>query len=269
MSAKIGIIGGSGFYSMLEDPQFMAVESDYGETSDDIAVGTINGKEVAFIPRHAAEHTITPQNVPYRANIDVMSKLGVKRIIATNAVGSLKAEYAPGDFVIFDQFVNMTSCRNDTFYDKQVVAHVSTADPYCSELRSIASSEAKTLGINVHDAGTVVVVGGPRFSTRAESRFFRAQGFDVINMTQYPEAALAREKGICYVGIGIVTDYDAGLEGDSGIKPVSADIINEVFAKSIEKMHKLVMRIIEATPDTASCSCSTALDGAIMTKHIR
>ncbi len=266
--AKIGIIGGSGFYSLIENPELVEVENEYGDTSDMVALGTVGGKDVAFIPRHAREHTIPPQNVPYRANIGAMAKLGVERIIATNAVGSLTVEYAPGDFVVFDQFVNMTNGRTDTFYDKRIVAHVSTADPYCRQMRNLAIAKSKELGLNVHEAGTVVVVNGPRFSTRAESRFFKSQGFHVINMTQYPESALAREKGMCYLGLGVVTDYDAGLEGDPNAKPVRADEVNEVFGKSMSKMRELVIKIIESTPDVLSCACSRALDGAVVTKHI-
>lgn len=266
MQAEIGIIGGSGFYSLMDDYESVNVETEYGKPSCEIALGNIGGRKVAFISRHGKGHTLPPHKVPYRANIAALAQLGVKRIVATSTVGSLKEEYAPGDFVIFDQFVNMTHGRQDTFYDKDVVAHVSMADPYCHELRSIASRLLTKMKIKHHDKGTAVVINGPRFSSRAESRFFSSQGFETINMTQYPEAALAHEKALCYLGIGIVTDYDSGLEGRSDIKPVTTEEILRVFGENVGRAKKVVSEIVPMiSSDRKNCSCSKALDGAIIT----
>ncbi len=264
MEAEIGIIGGSGFYSLIEGSEKVEINTKYGKTSDSISVGTISGRKVAFIPRHGSRHVIPPHKVPYRANIEALSQLGVKRIIATNAVGSLVENYAPGDFVFFDQFMNMTHGRADSFYDEDQVAHVSPAEPYCSELRKIAGSISHSNGIKYHPDGTVVVINGPRFSTKAESKFFNGHGFQVINMTQYPEVMLAKEKAMCYLGIGIVTDYDSGLEGRSDIKPVNAEEVNRVFAKSIGTAKKLILDLVPKIPKERSCACKNALDGALI-----
>ncbi|MCL5100746.1 MAG: S-methyl-5'-thioadenosine phosphorylase [Candidatus Marsarchaeota archaeon] len=261
MGIDIGIIGGSGFYSLIENAEEVEMTTEYGHPSDKVSIGTINGKSIAFIPRHGKKHTYPPHKVPYKANIEALSKLGVKRIITTVAVGSLKEEYAPGDFVFIDQFVNMTWGRDDTFFHSNPVIHISPADPYCSELRALASSESKNLNIKHHDNGTVVVVNGPRFSTRAESKFFKNQGFDIINMTQYPEVALAKEKGICYLGIGIVTDYDAGLE-NKDIKPVNATDVLKVFEKNVSTAKNLITELISKVPENKSCNCSKALEEA-------
>lgn len=267
MKAEIGIVGGSGFYSLLDVYETVEIETRYGKPSDTIAIGELKGKKVAFLPRHGKKHTIPPHRVPYRANIQALSELGVKRIVATAAIGSLKENYAPGDFVLFDQFVNMTWGRPDTFYGENVVAHVGMAEPYCSDLREIASKELSAMKTRHHDKATVVVVNGPRFSTRSESRFFNSQGFEVINMTQYPEAALAREKALCYLGIGIVTDYDVGLEGKLDIKPVNAEEVNRVFGMSIGKAKALVSSIIsKADAKQGRCNCSKSLDSAIVTQ---
>ena len=187
----------------------------------------------------------------------------MKRIIATGAMGSLTKDYAPGDFVFLDQFVNMTHGRQDTFFDGDKVVHVSTAHPYCPELRALAINEAKRMGLKYHETGTIVVINGPRFSSRAESRFFSSQGFQVVNMTQYPEAALARERELCYLGIGIVTDYDAGLEGETGIKPVDAQEVGRVFGKSVEQVKKLMANMLPKIPEKRSCPCGSALENAV------
>ena len=261
-SAEIGIIGGSGFYSLLEKPVSMEGRNKYGKPSAPITVGRIQGKSVAFLPRHGVKHTLAPHKIPFRANIEALANAGVKRIISTNAVGSLSKDYAPGDFVFFDQFVNMTHGREDTFYDSGKVVHVSTAEPYCLELRSLAIETAEDMGIRCHEKGTVVVVNGPRYSTRAESSFFSRQGFQLINMTQYPEVALAREKALCYLGIGIVTDDDAGFEGMADIIPVNTKDMLKVFGKSIVTAKKLITELIDAIPEKRGCACSKALDDA-------
>lgn len=262
MDAEIGIIGGSGFYSLLSDAEKKAIDTKYGKPSSEISIGKIGNKKVAFIARHGEKHTIPPHKVPYRANIEALSSLGVKRIIASSAVGSLKKEYAPGDFVFFDQYVNWTHGRADTFYDENVVAHVSNAYPYCGELRKQAEAAAKEAKIKYHNKGTIVIINGPRFSSRAESQFFSAQGFHAIGMTQYPEVALAREKAICYLGIGIVTDYDSGLEGRDDIKPVEFSEILSTFAKNVDKAKELVTRMVPSVSSERRCDCSKALGGA-------
>ncbi len=248
----------------MDNPESIDVSTRYGKPSDEITMGKIAGVEVVFLPRHGTEHSIPPHKVPYRANIEAMASLGVERIIATNAIGSLKENFAPGNFVVFDQFVNFTQGRDDTFYDENVVAHVSSAHPYCDELRKVASAALESSKIKHHDTGTIVVINGPRFSSKAESRFFAAQGFDVIGMTQYPEAYLAREKGICYTGIGMVTDYDSGLEGRADIKPVDGAEVSRVFAANIAKVKELVLKMVPAVPTVRSCACKNALDNTMI-----
>ncbi len=260
--ATIGVFGGSGFYKFLKEHDEVIVETPYGFPSAPMKVSKVGTRSVAFLPRHGEHHQHPPQTVPYRANVFALKSIGVQRILGPCAVGSLNPKRKPGDFVICDQFVNFTSGRRDTFYDGPETTHVSSADPYCPELRKVAREVANELGLPVHDGGTVVVIQGPRFSTRAESIFFRKQGWDVINMTQYPEAVLARELEMCYANISLVTDYDAGLEGDPKVKPVSHGEVIKTFNKNIENLRSLIMGIIEAIPDKRSCSCGSALNGA-------
>jgi 5'-methylthioadenosine phosphorylase len=264
MDAEIGIIGGSGFYSLLENAETVEIDTEYGKPSDKISIGMIGDKKVAFLPRHGAKHTIAPHKVPYRANISAFESLGVKRIIATGACGSLNPDFVIGQIVIFDQFVNFTHGRDDTFFDRDVVAHVSTADPYCPGLRANSSELATQLEIGHKDRGTVVVINGPRFSTKAESMFFSKQGFDAINMTQYPEAALAKEKGMCYLGIGIITDYDAGVIEDGTVEPVQYEEVLKIFSANVDKVKNLVKETIKAVPKERKCNCGSALDGAMI-----
>ena len=266
MEAEIGIIGGSGLYSLLDDSKEVKVQTKYGAPSDSITIGTIAGRNVVFLPRHSRKHTIPPHKVPYRANIDALRQLGVNRIIATNAVGSLDRNYKPGELAIFDQFINATHGRHDTYYDEEVVAHVSSADPYCLQLRNVAIKVAKEAGIKMHDSGTVVVINGPRFSTRAESKMFKLYGAHMINMTQYPEVILAREKQMCYLGIGLVTDYDSGLEGDDGVEPVTADEVAKIFDANVGKAKKMIHGIVAEVPEEKTCSCSSSMEHAIQTK---
>lgn len=263
MKAEIGIIGGSGFYSILEDAESIDVDTEYGKPSDKVSIGKISGKSVAFIPRHGTKHALPPHKVPYRANIQALYDIGVKRIIATNAVGSLNPKFKVGQIVAFDQFINQTHGRPDTFFEKSV-AHISTAEPYCTELRTVSTVVADKLKIDYRDGGSVVVINGPRFSTKAESVFFSRQGFDLINMTQYPEVALARERCMCYIALGIVTDYDAGLVGRKDIKPVSHKEVMETFGKNIEKVKGLVKELVREVPKSRKCDCANALDGAII-----
>jgi len=238
--AEIGVFGGSGFYAFLDKVEEVKVETPYGAPSDRIALAEVHGRRVAFLPRHGREHSLPPHKIPYQANLWAMRSLGVKRIIAPTAAGSLQPDVHPGDFVVCDQFVDRTSGRDDTFFDGPEVKHISSAYPYCPQLRKIAIEAARSLGINVHERGTVVVIQGPRFSTVSESRWFSGMGWEVINMTQYPECYLARELGICYANISLVTDYDAGLEGRDDISPVSHDEVLKVFNANNEKLKNLL-----------------------------
>jgi len=195
--------------------------------------------------------------IPYRANVYAMKQLGVSRIIAPTASGSLQANTKPGDFVICDQFIDRTWGRKDTFFDGPETKHTSPAHPYCPELRKISIEAGKSLGITVHEKGTVVVIQGPRFSTVAESRWFSKMGWKVVNMTQYPECYLARELGICYVNISLITDFDAGLEGNDDILPVKEEEVYKVFNLNNEKVKKMLFEIIKNTaPIPAGCNCN-------------
>ncbi len=266
MEAEIGILGGSGFYALLENAENVEIETEYGKPSDAVSIGTIGDKKVAFIPRHGLKHTLAPHKVPYRANIEAFNSLGVKRVIGTAACGSLKRDFRIGQIVFFDQLVNMAYGRQDTFFDGDQVAHISTAEPYCSGMRARASSTASSLSIDHRDEGCVVVVGGPRFSTKAESRFFAGQGFGLINMTQYPEVVLARERAMCYLGVGVVTDYDAGIMATEGIAPVENDDVLRIFSENVGKVKSLINELINDLPKDRKCNCGSVLDGAMMSK---
>ncbi|HHY37618.1 MAG TPA: S-methyl-5'-thioadenosine phosphorylase [Clostridia bacterium] len=254
-SAEIGVIGGTGLYSLLDDVVEKMVDTPYGAPSDSIAVGTVRGRRVAFLPRHGKHHQYPPHVINYRANLWALKELGVTAVLSPCAVGSLKPEIRPGDFVICDQFVDRTTGRKDTFYDGPVTTHVSTADPYCPVLREVAVSVCKREGVPFHDKGTIVVIQGPRFSTRAESRWFNRMGWDVINMTQYPEVVLAREIGLCFVNISLVTDYDVGLEGRDDILPVTHEEVVRVFKENTERLRSLIFSVIEQIPAKRACRC--------------
>ncbi len=260
--ADIGVFGGSGFYSLIENAREVTIETPYGAPSDKLALGEIAGKRVAFLPRHGKDHRFPPQSINYRANLYAMKMLNVKRIIAPTACGSLNAEVKPGSMVVADQVVDRTTGRKDTFYDGPITTHVSFADPYCPTMRPIAIDALRSLDIETHERGTIVVIQGPRFSTRAESRWFAAAGWEVINMTQYPESYLARELEMCYVNISLITDYDVGLEGVGGIKPVSHHEVIEVFNKNNARVKDGIYRIIENLDVNADCKCQHALEGA-------
>ncbi len=258
--ATIGIFGGSGFYSFLEDVKEYEIKTPYGKTSDKIAIGKVNGKSVAFMPRHGKNHSITPENVNYRANIWAMKEIGCKHIISPCAAGSLQSYIKPGDIVFCDQFVDWTfGKRKDTFYEGPIVKHVSAAETYCPKLRELAINSAEKLGLPYHKTGTVVVINGTRFTTKAESKFFTSQGWEVINMTQYPESYLAKEMDMCPLNISLITDYDAGLVSDSD--PVSHSAVIEVFKNNIENLKKLLVQIISDFEDY-SCACHTTSKNA-------
>jgi len=259
--ADIGVFGGSGFYNFLEESKEVSIETPYGSPSDNIILGKIGGKTVAFLPRHGRKHDLPPHKINYRANIWAMKALGVSRVISPCAAGSLQPHVKPGDFVICDQFVNKTYGRPDTFYDGPLTTHVSPADPYCPELRDIAVKSGENLGINVHAKGTILVIQGPRFSTKAESKFYTAQGWEVINMTQYPEVYLAREMELCTLNISLITDYDAGLIGD--VEPVSHSAVIKVFNDNNEKLRNLLFSLIEQIPaEREKCGCGSVLSHA-------
>jgi 5'-methylthioadenosine phosphorylase len=257
-TAEIGVFGGSGFYSFLEDSEEVKVETPYGQPSAPATVGTVGGRRVAFIPRHGVNHEYPPHLVPYRANTWAMKELGVQRIFGPCAVGSLKAELGPGAFVICDQAVDMTKGRASTFYDGPETTHISFADPYCVTMRGTLVASARETEVDMKDRGTVVVVEGPRFSTRAESAYFQSFGWDVINMTQFPEIALARELEICYANVSLVTDHDVGVEG---VPPVTHDEVLRVFEANLGKLRDLLFAAIPAVPVERTCECATALSG--------
>ncbi|MCU1345369.1 MAG: 5-methylthioadenosine phosphorylase [Acidimicrobiia bacterium] len=244
--ATIAVFGGSGFYSLLDDAEEVVVESSWGEPSGPVTVGVVGEVTVAFLPRHGPRHHLAPHRVNYRANIDVMRQLGVRAVVAPFACGSLRVDYRPGDLVVVDQFVDRTSGRADTFFDDFSAGpqHASMADPYDAAMGRIIVTAGRQVGFTVHEAGTVVVVNGPRFSTRAESASFRSAGFDLVNMTQYPEAALAREAGLAYAGVGLVTDYDSGLDGDDAVEPVSQQQVFAAFEGNVARLRDLLLQVL-------------------------
>jgi 5'-methylthioadenosine phosphorylase len=257
---RIGVLGGSGFYSFLSDVEYMDVDTPFGKPSAPVAVGTIEGRQAAFIPRHGVKHQFPPHRVPYRANLWAFKQLGVERVIGPSAVGSLQPSVKPGEFVVCDQLVDRTSGRTATFYDGPVTTHISFADPYCPTMRSVAIAGSKALGIPTHDKGTVVVIEGPRFSTRAESAFYSRQGWEVINMTQFPEAVLARELELCYANISLVTDYDVGVVGEH--EAVTHEDVIQVFQANNDRLRDLLFKVIAGVPEARDCPCATALSNA-------
>jgi 5'-methylthioadenosine phosphorylase len=254
--ARIAVIGGSGLYRFLEASQAVQATTPYGEPSGSITIAKVSGQAVAFLPRHGPQHTIAPHAINDRANLFALHSLGVERVIAPAAVGSLRPEMAPGDLVICDQLIDRTWGRASTFYDGPEVAHVSMADPYCEELRPLAVAAARKAGFTTHDRGTVLVNQGPRFGTRAEARFHRQIGADLVNMTQYPEVALARELGMCYLNLSLVTDYDAGIEASPQLEPVSQEEVLRVFGENVERLRDALVRIVRALPAARSCQCA-------------
>jgi 5'-methylthioadenosine phosphorylase len=269
--AEIGVFGGSGFYSLLDDVREIKVDTPYGPPSDSFFLATVAGRDVAFLPRHGRRHTIPPHRIDYRANVWGMRALGVKAVISPCAAGSLQRHVKPGDFVVCDQFVDRTSGRADTFFDGPIVTHVSSADPYDPTLRRLAIETIRDHGIEVHERGTVVVIQGPRFSTKAESAWFAAAGWEVINMTQYPEAWLCRELGMAVVNISLITDYDAGVL--EGTEAVNATNVLEVFAQNSERIQKVVLDLIGRLPtDLDALGAAAALgptrgDGHAMSRE--
>ena len=263
--AEIGIIGGSGLYDpgIIKDAQEVKVYTPYGEPSDYITVGKVEGRSVAFLPRHGRGHRIPPHKINYRANIWAMKELGVKFLISVSAVGSLRLDYKPGDFVVPDQFIDMTKKRDYTFFDGPVVAHVSMAEPFCESLRRVIVSASKDLNITTHDRGTYICIEGPRFSSRAESRVWKEVfKADIIGMTLVPEVNLACEAQLCYATIAMVTDYDVFAE-----IPVTAEEVTRVMAENTEKVKRLLYEVIKRLPEKPEeglCSCCRSLETALV-----
>jgi 5'-methylthioadenosine phosphorylase len=257
MRAEIGVIGGSGLYEFLDHVEEVVVETPFGEPSAPVVIGTVAHRRVAFLPRHGRDHQFPPHRIPYRANLWALRSLGVREVLAPCAVGGLRAELGPGSLVVPDQLVDRTSGRAQTFYDTGAV-HVSFADPYCPRGRSTAAAVARANGWPVTDRGTMVVIEGPRFSTRAESRFYADQGWSVVNMTGHPEAVLARELALCYTALALVTDLDAGVEGAG--HAVTQEEVFRVFAENTARLRATLMDVIAELP-LGDCSCQHALDG--------
>jgi 5'-methylthioadenosine phosphorylase len=254
-AAEIGVIGGSGLYALLDNATEHVVDTPYGPPSDRITVAQVGERRVAFLPRHGRDHRFPPHKIPYRANMWALRSLGVRQIIAPCAVGGLRPELGPGTFVVPDQLIDRTSGREQTFYDTGAV-HVSFADPYCPAGRAAVLDSAER--VSAVDGGTMVVVEGPRFSTRAESRWFTSIGGTIVNMTGHPEAVLARELALCYTAIALVTDLDAGVEGGQG---VTHEEVFRVFSENTERLRDVLLDAVVKLPAERSCPCGDALAG--------
>ncbi len=256
---EIGIFGGTGIYDsdLLENPQEVDIDTPYGKPSDTITVGMFKGRKIAFLPRHGKKHTIPPHMINFKANIWAFKELGVTRIIAPSAVGSLKEELEPGHFALPSQFLDFTKSRDGSFSEEGRVIHISVADPFCSELQSSILQVTEKQDLKMHKDSTYLCIEGPRFSTKAESKFYRTTGADIIGMTLVPECQLAREAQICYASISTVTDYDVWAE-----KPVTAKEVLETLSKNVEKTKVVLTELIDKIPKTRSCSCAKALEEA-------
>jgi 5'-methylthioadenosine phosphorylase len=246
-SAEIGVFGGSGFYAFLDDVETIELETPYGPASAPVTIGTVGGRRVAFLPRHGRRHELAPHAIPYRANVWAMQHLGVTALLAPGAVGSLQPDVHPGEFVVVDQLVDRTWGREDTFHTDfaEGVVHVSFAHPFDARLRAVLVEAGRAAGVTMHDGGTVVVIQGPRFSTAAESRWFRQMGWTVVNMTCYPEAVLAAEAGIPYAAVALVTDYDAGVDG---VEPVTQEAVFGFLEGNADRVRELLLLAIPALP---------------------
>ncbi|SFQ42183.1 5'-methylthioadenosine phosphorylase [Roseivivax halotolerans] len=268
MSTRLGIIGGSGIYDMdgLEDADWVQVDTPWGPTSDRILTGTLDGQPMAFLPRHGRGHVHAPTDVPYRANIDALKRLGVTDVISVSACGSFREEMVPGDFVIVEQFIDRTFARQTSFFGSGCVAHISFAHPTCARLSKAAAEAGRAAGVTVHEGGTYLAMEGPQFSTYAESRLYReAFGADVIGMTNLPEAKLAREAELCYATVAMVTDYDCWHPGHDAV--TVADVVR-VLTSNAENARALVRRLpdlLGTRPEICPEGCDRALDHAILT----
>lgn len=262
--AEIGVIGGSGFYDLdaLTDPTRIEIETPWGTPSSEVVIGTVGGRRVAFIARHGAGHHITPTDLPAHANIYALKTLGVTHVLTASAVGSLAEQYRPGDAVIPDQLIDRTDQRRRSYFGDGAVAHVALADPFCGHTaRTLAAASAQT-PVETHTGGTLVVVEGPRFSTRAESRMFQQWGGDIIGMTAMPEAQLAREAELCYAALCFVTDYDTWHETAADVR---ADLVIETLLRNVERARAIVLRTIATLGSDCACDCREALGPALIT----
>jgi 5'-methylthioadenosine phosphorylase len=260
----LGVIGGSGLYHMkeLKVLEKVSVETPYGLPSDDIVLGELMGVRLAFLPRHGTGHFIPPSEINFRANIFAMKKIGVERILSVSAVGSMKEELEPGHFSIPDQFIDRTTRRISTFFTKGLVGHVSLADPICPDLAQSLTVAAKKAGTKVHERGTYICIEGPQFSTRAESNLYRQWGVDVIGMTNVTEAKLAREAGLCYATLALVTDFDCWLVEE---EPVTLEAVLQIMGENVEKAQVAVKELVAGLTGAPSCSCASAAANAIVT----
>jgi 5'-methylthioadenosine phosphorylase len=262
--AKIGVIGGTGLYDIegLTDIEEVDITTPFGKPSDTIIIGRLEGVGIAFLPRHGKGHRIPPTEIPARANIYALKSLGVEQIIAICSAGSFKKEIKPGDLLIPDQLIDRTRNRVSSFFGEGIVAHIAFAEPFCPVLSRIVYQAAQEVGVNVHAKGTFVVMEGPAFSTRAESRLYRSWGADIIGMTALPEAKLAREAEICYAVIGCVTDYDSWWEPG---QPVTVDVILDILHKNVDTARRIIKLAVSRIPDKRHCGCARALEMAIVT----
>jgi 5'-methylthioadenosine phosphorylase len=261
MQAEIGIIAGTGLYDpkLVKNVKEITVQTPYGSPSDSITLGELAGRRIAFLPRHSKKHTIRPTNVNSRANIFALKNLGVQRILAPCAVGSLREELKPGDVVFIDQFIDRTTKREQSFYTEKEVCHISVAEPMCPDLRQTLIKVAEDLKIVTHNTGTYVCIEGPRFSTKAESQLFRMWGTDVVGMTLVPECVLAREADICYSSIATVTDYDVWKD-----RPVSVGEVLKTMNENIEKVKSIISEAISMIPKERKCECKSASQKALI-----
>jgi len=263
-SARTGIIGGSGLYELdgLEVLDRLSIDTPFGPPSDELLLARLHGQEIVFLPRHGRGHRLPPHQINYRANIYALKLAGVTRILSVSAVGSLRLEIPPGDFVLVDQFVDRTHGRSSTFFDGPVVAHVSMADPVCPGMRASLLSAAQASGISMHPAGTYIAMQGPQFSSRAESNLYRSWGMDIIGMTNMPEAKLAREAEICYSTVAMSTDYDCWHEEEDAVSVTS---VIEVMHANVDKAKRLLDSWLSnsAAAESGSCSCHRALEHGI------
>ncbi|MFI9233542.1 S-methyl-5'-thioadenosine phosphorylase [Streptomyces rimosus] len=266
--AEIGVIGGSGFYSFLDDVTEITVDTPYGAPSDSLFLGEVAGRTVAFLPRHGRRHHLPPHRINYRANLWALRSVGVRQVLGPCAVGGLRAEYGPGTLLVPDQLVDRTKAREQTYFDGTPlpdgsvpnVVHVPFADPYCPAGRQTVIAAARGRAWEPVDGGTLVVVEGPRFSTRAESRWHAAQGWSVVGMTGHPEAVLARELGLCYTSLTLVTDLDAGTEAGQGVS--HAEVL-EVFGRNVGRLREVLFDAVGALPTTSGrvCGCGGGHEG--------
>lgn len=258
--ADIAVIGGSGFYSFLSDAQEVPVSTPFGDPSDPVTIGEVAGRRVAFLPRHGRDHRFAPHQVNYRANLWALRALGARQVLGPCAVGSLRAEVAPGTVVVPDQVVDRTWGRPQTIYDGAggPVVHLPFADPYCPRGREAVVRSRGSGPLTVVDGGTLVVINGPRFSTRAESRWHAAAGWSLVGMTGMPEASVARELALCYTSVALVTDLDAGVEAGEG---VTHEEVMAVFGQNVEHLKTLLTEVIASMPTDDACACQHALDG--------